>query len=188
MDVDQLLSSNLGGLSLQPNQKKTATQDPPGSTDNGKFDLLPTEITSYILTFLALDDLGRLACVSRLFREQCYSPMLPLHQHLNLQPYWHILDTHSIQGFVKKCCKIQSLNISWCGTHTDMLVSSSLIELVSAPTLTRLEMSSCALTDQAFTQIARRCHNLQYLDISATYQYLSVKSIQMISFLSELTW
>ena len=134
MDVDQLLSSNLGGLSLQPNQKKTATQDPPGSTDNGKFDLLPTEITSYKLTYLALDDL------------------------------------------------------SWCGTHTDMLVSSSLIELVSAPTLTRLEMSSCALTDKAFTQIARRCHNLQYLDISATYQYLSVKSIQMISFLSELTW
>lgn len=158
------------------------------SPDNGYFDLLPNEVISTILQYLALEELASLTCVSSLFREICYSPLLPQHQHLNLQPYWFLLNGNTLQGFSKKCQRVQSINLSWCGTHSDMLSSPSLMQLLSAETLTRLDLACCPLSDQCFIKIAKQCVNLKHLDVSSTLEYLSVKSLQMISFLSELTW
>lgn len=156
------------------------------SFDNGCFDLLPGEVIFNILSYLPLNDICKLAQVSTLFYRHCYNPLLPQHQHLNLQPYWFILTKSSLDGFVTKCKRIRSLRLSWCGAHNDMLNSQSLLQIVQVPTLCRLDLSCCALTDELFKSIIPLCQNLTELDVSSTLKYLSCSSLQVIAILSKL--
>ena len=158
----------------------------PVMSDNGPFDLLPGEVLFAILNYLSIDELSMLSRVSTLFYEHCYSPLLPLHQHLNLQPFWYRVSESSLEGFSKKCTKLQSLNLSWCGAHNDLLKSTLLNNLIQTDSLTRLHLACCPLEDSTFKRCMSLCGGLKELDISSTRNYLTAGALQTITRLTKL--
>lgn len=151
------------------------------------FHHLPNELLFKIFSYLATDDIARLSIVSKVFYKHCYNPALPIHQHLNLQPYWNLIDPDSIVGFTKRCDKIKALNLSWCGNNSEVFNAPALLRLLKPKSLTRLDLACCPLTDERFKQIILECPNISELDISSTLQSLSVRSLQLISALPDLT-
>lgn len=189
MDVDNVnqISSFMSSMSVDNYQHEVVIH-PSATSDNGLFDLLPSELLLSILDYLSVDELATLSMVSTLFYEHCYNPLLHLHQHLNLQPFWFRIGEQSLEGFVKKCTKIQSLNLSWCGSDSNHITSAPpLFELIKAETLTRLDLACCSLTDDSFKRIILSCRGLKELDVSSTQRSLTSSSLQIISTLCNLT-
>lgn len=147
--------------------------------DNGCFDKLPSEVILLILSYLSMDDLGKLSQVSHLFHDHCYNPLLPCNQYMNLKPIWYKLDQQAVEGFANKCSYARSLSLSWCP------MGANILELIR-PSLIRLDLSCCDIDDRLFNQIIKKCLDLEELDISSTVQTISAIGIHAVSKLSKL--
>lgn len=134
-------------------------------SDNGYFDMLPQEVIQLIISYLDFASVCSLAISSHLFYKHCYDPMQ--YTELDLQPYWTKICDFSLSALHNRCCKLQRLNLSWCGGQ----------KLISVPALQSflkgccselvcLRLACCTFVDGTVLQsIANDCLNLQELDL-----------------------
>ena len=201
IDVDQLksirddksLSDRVSRLQLD-DETELSGQDSDADVGSEQAVALPMDnqlVAQNILSYLSADELGRVSTLSRTFRESAYDGKLPCNQHLNLKPYWDLIDHNAIVGFVKKCSQIKSLSLSWCGAHNGLFAKEAVLGLMK-PSLVRLELSACDISDDQFSAVIRALcnageNNLKELDVSSTITTLSNKSLQKIVRLDKLT-
>ncbi|XP_055935988.1 F-box/LRR-repeat protein 4-like isoform X1 [Argiope bruennichi] len=154
------------------------------SEKNG-LSMLPSEVTSFIFSFLDFRSLCSASRTSRLFKKICYDPAL--YRDLNLQPYWHLVDEDFLMSLGSRLSLLKKLNLSWCGGQKRITPSFFALFLkYNCQNLTSLRLANCSFVDNdCLCAVANLCPNLKELDIrccrSEDLQMLGFKRISKMS-------
>ncbi|KAK3745545.1 hypothetical protein QZH41_012454 [Actinostola sp. cb2023] len=146
---------------------RSGEEDTEVYSNNGFFDLLPSEVIHLIFLYLQFDDILRVAATCRLFFRHCYDPVW--YKELDLQPYWSMTSDVTLEGLRNRCGNTEKLNLSWCGPYcaVSSLVFMQFLE-TSCQKLVCLRLSACKFVDNdAVRSIAKSCPQLQELDLSS---------------------
>ncbi|XP_070566356.1 F-box/LRR-repeat protein 4-like isoform X2 [Ptychodera flava] len=157
----------------------------PVVTENGCFDMLPTELIQYIFSYLDVPSLCNAALTCTLFYKHCYDPLQ--YVELDLQPYWTQIDDSALDGLQSRCRHLQRLNLSWTGSWGMLSPEcfSRFIEYCGSE-LTTLRLSCCYFLNAACLQvISETCTSLQELDLQSCTQ-LDNSAFQHINKLTNL--
>ncbi|KAF0294407.1 F-box/LRR-repeat protein 4 [Amphibalanus amphitrite] len=76
---------------------------------------LPEEIICRVLSCLDLVSLSRLSLTCRHLHRLCSDPLL--YSQLDLQPYWHLVDTSIVPFLTSRASCLTKLDLSWCGNY-----------------------------------------------------------------------
>ncbi|KAG8199503.1 hypothetical protein JTE90_009350 [Oedothorax gibbosus] len=153
------------------------------------FDMLPDEVMHFIIGYLDLQSLCLTAKVSKQFRNLCYDPVL--YKNLDLQLYWHLVDSNALNSLKSRLTSLQKLNLSWCGGQ-ERITSPYFIEFLktSCELLTSLNLSNCPFVDNnCLKAVAYYCPSLKELQLqSCRSRDLTQNGFKCISAMTNLTY
>lgn len=114
-----------------------------------------------ILKNLDLKSLCRLCRVNKHFNNIARDTLL--YTSLNLKPYWHCLDTQTLNNLALRCQYLRQLDLSWCGNY-DMFKYQNVVNFLSTcgSLLTHLRLNSCHfVNDIVISEVSKICKNLK---------------------------
>ncbi|XP_005104613.1 F-box/LRR-repeat protein 4 [Aplysia californica] len=158
------------------------------SEEKSFFTQLPKELIHFILKYLDITDLCRLAQTCSLLRDHCYDPLLYI--DLNLQPYWNLVSNASLDALSQRCERLQRLNLSWLGKGGLIYSDHLAYFLHDCQDLQTLELTACKIMDSnTLALIVSNCRNLQELNLSScvniedfsTFNVLSLPKLRMLN-------
>ncbi|XP_068749204.1 F-box/LRR-repeat protein 4-like isoform X2 [Montipora capricornis] len=139
-------------------------------TQNGFFDILPSELIHHIFSFLELIDLTRAARTCRLFFLHCYDPVW--YKELDLKPYWSLITNEALDSLQIRCSSTEKLDLSWAGPY-GAVTSPSICRFLQhcGSKLVCLRLSCCQyVNDEVINSISRHCPYLEELDLQSCSQ------------------
>ncbi|GBM25693.1 F-box/LRR-repeat protein 4 [Araneus ventricosus] len=152
-------------------------------------DVLPSEVTSFIFSFLDLQSLCSASKTSKIFQKICYDPAL--YRDLNLQLYWYLVDVNALKSLQPRLSLLRKLNISWCGGQ-GRITTSYFIEFleVNCQNLTSLRLANCSfVNDDCLKAVANYCPHLKELDMRCCHaKDLTQSGFKYISQMSKLIY
>ncbi|CAB0010638.1 unnamed protein product [Nesidiocoris tenuis] len=118
-----------------------------------------------IFSYLDLISLCRCMRVNKEFYRLGSDAML--YTALNLKPYWHKVNSKTLEHLSPRCKYLLKIDLSWCGNY-GLITSSQLSSFIEkcGKHLTHLRLDCCKFVDdECIHQIAISCRNLKELSL-----------------------